>query len=505
MSLEPELKFRVTKGKLRGLANSRIAGAQFGRGEERELVSTYFDTPKQKLHRHGITLRVREVGDQHFQTVKTSTAGSFARGEWEAEIQKSTPDFRELRATPLAHLATKKLNRKIVPTFRTSVRRLARPFQVGPSEIELAVDRGNLAAGGSTEPITEFELELKKGRPADLFRVARSFVRRTGAELDLRSKADQGYRLVNGDMRGAVRAEPVHLTRKMTAGEAFDVIAYSTLRHFSANADAVRAMDAEAIHQMRVGSRRLRAAISLFADILPGASTTRLKTELKWLTGELAPAREIDVFMKDRIKPMARAVEPKRGGRAIERDFSARRKDAFRQARRALETQRYRNLLIDIIEWLESRKPEAKDAEARIGPFADDLLKRRIQKVRKQARHLETMSPRARHKLRIKIKKIRYAVDFFRSRYPKKAQVALDDLSAHLKEIQHALGALNDFNAHGKMAVNAALHAPRRNRRARAFASGLLVGEEREASKTLMKAALKEFRHLRPLRVAPTR
>jgi CHAD domain-containing protein len=57
----------------------------------------------------------------------------------------------------------------------------------------------------------------------------------------------------------------------MTAEEAFRVVVRSAVRHFAANADAVRMLDSEGIHQMRVGLRRLRAAISLFSHILSEA------------------------------------------------------------------------------------------------------------------------------------------------------------------------------------------------------------------------------------------
>ena len=63
---------------------------------------------------------------------------------------------------------------------------------------------------------------------------------------------------------------------------------------------------------------------------------------------------------------------------------------------------------------------------------------------------------------------------------------------------------LNDFVAHQKIATQAALEAPPENRRARAFTSGLLIGQEREASRALIKAAEKEFRHLRPLKAKPS-
>jgi triphosphatase len=498
MNIEPELKFRVAKGMLRTVTEMRVKGARLGHRIDSKLTSTYFDTPKQRFRRHGLTLRVRQAGDEFRQTVKTSAAGGFARGEWETKLPDAVPSLRGLGETPLRSLATKKLKRKLEPVFRTSVDRVARPLHVGATEIELAVDRGELVAGRQTRPIGEFELELKKGRTSDLFWIARQFERRAGAELDLRSKSERGFRLANGDKRIVVYAEAVELSKKMTANEAFKIIAFSTLRHFTSNADAVRELESEAVHQMRVGLRRLRAAISLFRQILPAASTEKIKTELRWLAGELAPAREIDVFIKEKIKPLARTAEPKRGVRAIEKQFSARRKEAFRRANKALATPRYRKLLIDILEWLETCKPDGDDSGTSIEKFAGDVMHRHIKKARKRGRYLADLSAVQRHKLRIKIKKIRYAVDFFWSLYPADARDDLRRLSDRLKKSQDALGALNDFIAHRQMAADAALQAPRKDRRARAFASGLLVGQEGEDSKTLLKIAFKAIRDLRP-------
>jgi triphosphatase len=504
LNIEPELKFRVAKRRLASLAGTRVTGARLGPRADRKLVSTYFDTGKRKLRRHGLSLRVRQAGDEYVQTVKTAAAGGFARGEWETDVGAGTPDFHKIGDTPLAPVAGKKTRRKIEPVFRTTVHRVTRPLRLGRSVIELAVDRGRLSAGRRSRPIAEFELELKKGRTADLFRIARTFERTTGAELDLRSKAERGYRLADGDNQGAVHAEPIRLASKLTAGEAFHVIAFSALRHFAANADAVREGQAEAIHQMRVGLRRLRAAISLFGDVLPGSGMATIKAELKWLTNELAPAREIDVFVQERIRPLRHAAGPQRGARAIEKQFSARRRQAFQRARRALEAPRYRSLLIDVLEWLELRTSTAGEkAKTPIGTFAAKLLDRRVRKSRKQGRHLDELTAHGRHKLRIKLKKLRYAVGFFESLYPKKAHDELETLSKRLKKLQDALGALNDFVAHQEIASDAALHAPRKDRRARAFASGLLVGQEREASRTLLKAAEKEIRQLRPLEVMP--
>jgi CHAD domain-containing protein len=255
---------------------------------------------------------------------------------------------------------------------------------------------------------------------------------------------------------------------------------------------------------MRVGLRCLRAAISLFGSVLPGPSTAKIKAELKWLTTELAAAREIDVFVKEIIRPLGRATEPKRGMRAIEKQFFAQRKKAFQCARKAPETSRYRTLLIDILEWLEIRKSNGTDeAQTPIGQFVGDLVQRRLRKARKQGRRLDHLSAVKRHKLRIKIKKLRYAVEFFESLYSDEAQEELAQFSGRLKKIQDALGALNDFIAHREMATAAALNAPPQNRRARAFASGIIVGQEREAAKILTRSATKAFDRLRPLRVEP--
>jgi CHAD domain-containing protein len=323
--------------------------------------------------------------------------------------------------------------------------------------------------------------------------------RRADAELDLRSKAEQGFLLVDDEKEVAVHADTIELDSELTVAEAFGIIANSTLRHFSGNADGVRDGNAEAIHQMRVGLRRLRAAISLFKQILPVASTARIKAELKWLTNELAPAREIDVFIKEQIHPLAGTTEPRRGVTAIEKQFVAKRSEAFRQAETAVNSSRFRNLLIDVLEWLEQvRLRPNGEANEKIGGFAVDLMSRRIREARKIGRRVRELSAEKRHKLRIRIKKIRYGIDFFESLYSNKIQKDLADVSERLKTIQDALGALNDFNAHREMATEAALHAPATDRRARAFASGIVVGQERAAAKTLMKTASRELRRLHP-------
>jgi inorganic triphosphatase YgiF len=495
--METELKFRLPARSMAALAKGRLPRTRRGHAKRSRLVSTYFDTAKYKLRRRGLSLRIREAHGKRLQTVKSETIEPIRRGEWEAEIDSPLPDLARASDSPLREFGAKKLKRKLKPVFKTLVRRTTVPLRSGKGEVELAIDRGRIAASRRHCRIAEVELELKRGRPAELFRLARALEHRMAAELYLASKAQRGYALDEGKDNPVHFAEPIGVSHDMPAIDAFKVIARSAIRHFAGNADAVRARDAEGIHQMRVGLRRTRAAISIFADMLPRASTERVKSELKWLTGELAAAREIDVFMRKKVAPATRRSISKRGARALKSEFAARQREAFARAVTAVGSSRYRLLLIDVHEWLETQiAARAEIARTAVDRFAEDVLYHRLRKIRKDGKHLQALSAHHRHKLRIKVKKIRYAIEFFESLYEGHERKQLARLSRHLKRLQGALGSLNDLAAHREMAANAALGAPRAHRRARAFVAGVILGKEEEAAKPLLKDAAKAIRQL---------
>jgi triphosphatase len=113
-----------------------------------------------------------------------------------------------------------------------------------------------------------------------------------------------------------------------------------------------------------------------------------------------------------------------------------------------------------MLERIETRQAPP-DKEKSIGPYAAELLDRRMKKARKQGKRLNKHSAQQRHKIRIKIKKIRYALDFFEHLYDNSDRNEIAQLSSHLKSVQSALGALNDFMAHRELATEAALTAPK--------------------------------------------
>jgi triphosphatase len=179
---ETELKFEVAPQDLRKL---KAAPALHRKpAKEENLISVYFDTPKHKLARNGVSLRVRHNGDKRLQTVKSEGSGrSFRRGEWEREIRGNVPNLRKAPGIALAPLLTNKLQRRLKPIFATNVHRIRIPAFKNGSRIEVALDEGQVRAGRQFASISELGLELKRGKASDVFKLAREMAKLVPAKL----------------------------------------------------------------------------------------------------------------------------------------------------------------------------------------------------------------------------------------------------------------------------------------------------------------------------------
>jgi len=504
MGNEIELKFQMAPRELRKLKAARTLHRRPPKKED--LLSVYFDTPKHKLARNGVTLRVRRHGDKFLQTIKSGGSnGSFERGEWEHEIKGAVPNLREVHGTPLAPLLTKKLKRRLRPIFETRVHRTSMLVDKNGSRIEVALDEGKVRAGRQSVPISELELELKRGKAGDLFKLAREMGKLAPATLSLKSKSERGYDLIKDAPTRAVRTEKIVLRRGMSTADAFRTIGRSVLRHIAANEAAVRRSDSEGVHRMRVGLRRLRAAMSLFSKLLGDQETERVKSELKWLTGELAPARDLDVYVRKEIEPLHGAAPARRGMKKLAGALTSRRDATFGKARAAVESRRYRSLLLDTLQWLETgdwAKHQRRYGHLPIEGFAADILTSWTNKVMKKAKRIRQLDSQQRHKLRIAVKKLRYAGDFFGHLFAsRKAKKRLPVFKARLTDLQDRLGALNDIQVHQKLAPKLAAGKPRaKAARAQAFAIGVVSGREQGEIEPLLNAADKnarKFSHIR--------
>lgn len=503
MGIETEIKFEVSPGDLQKLAASRSLRPSGGSlVEHRHLVSTYFDTPSHLLKRNGISLRVRHAGKKRIQTIKTAANGvAVERGEWEQRIGGDEPDLRAARGTPLQRLLSRKLKRDLGAVFSTHIHRTTVPLRPGNSRIELALDEGHIRAGLYSSPLAEVELELKSGSIGDLFRTARTVAQLVPAKLAVKTKSQQGYDLIADRPTASVPATRLVLPPKATLAAAFQAIGRASLYHIAANEPAVLAGLPEGVHQMRVGLRRLRAALWVFSDLLRCKQTEDIRKDLKWLGGKLGPVRDIDVFLASRVKNLDRVGPPIAGLDDLVAELEYRRAVAAESAKTAIASARYRLLILKTLEWIEDgawlrMRPALRNGMVK--PFAAELFSRRIAKAKKSSRNISKLGVHDRHKLRLGMKKLRYSIQFFETLYVgRNRKQALSSYKRCLADLQDSLGALNDIAVHQRMASRLRNAVESRQSESVAFAAGAVVGTERSETKELLVAAEKAASRLR--------
>jgi CHAD domain-containing protein len=284
----------------------------------------------------------------------------------------------------------------------------------------------------------------------------------------------------------------------VAAAEGFRAICFSCLHHLAANRAAVLKGDPEGVHQMRVGLRRLRAALSLFKPLIAGARFEAIKKDLEWLSGELGPARDFDVFVKQVLPPLQ--DHPPAGIKALKADLELRRRKGFLRAQRLVRGTRYRRVLLKTGLWLTggdwatSTDDLRRDLRRRrLKEAARDILAARTAKIARKLKKLEKKDARQRHKLRIAAKKLRYAAGFFESLFADQKEFA-----AGLKKLQSALGRLNDIRVHETFAAKTV--TGRAQLPHGAYALGVVTGKESATRKSCMAAARKAGEHFRTLR-----
>jgi CHAD domain-containing protein len=289
----------------------------------------------------------------------------------------------------------------------------------------------------------------------------------------------------------------------MSAGRAFTLIGRSCLRQLVANEPATIKRDAEALHQMRIALRRLRAAISLFSDVVSDNRVETIKTELRWLGREFGPARDLDSFLIEVLKPL-RKQQPKEPGLvSISKMFRRERLKGYRRAQEAVQSARFRTLVLDTAEWIEagpwSTSEEPMTSPRREMPVeihAAEQLSQRRKRIRRRGTEIGDLSPEQLHRMRIQIKKARYAAEFFSSVYQsKKAAKRCEKFLSCLKQLQNCLGGFNDIMTCKTLCAGIIARPGRgltvEQNRHRAFAAGLIMGDQQAQIQQLLDRARK--------------
>lgn len=444
---EIELKLAATAAML---AHLRSMDMLQGEGRARHFSTVYYDTPDQRLAAAHLALRVRNDGKSCEITVKRGATGkAISRAEWNAPLDGPQLDLGALppQAARLVIKAAKGAD--LEPAFNLNVDRDVRAVAFGRSKIELAFDEGHVTAGGRTAPVCELELELLSGSLKDLLGLVRALP--LGPELywSTTSKSAVGYRLADGAPPVAVKARPIRLPANIGTRAALRRIVWSSIGQFLANVDALVIFSLpEGLHQMRVALRRLRVALRLAHDMLEDADAPVLDAEWGAAIGVMGTARDLDVI----LARIGKGPDTETGA-DVRRALAEEREQAYASMVRLIQSASFQHLLVGTVHWAEHLGgPQPDDLPLRQAARA--LLKSWRRKLRRKSGHLADISPEARHRIRIGLKRLRYATEFFTSLLRDPERKTLDRLRLdRLADAQEHLGDLNDLDVGTSLGV----------------------------------------------------
>ena len=455
---EVELKFTAPPEVAGRLDRTKSLGQLgVGRARTRKLHSTYYDTPELHLLENGISLRVRRQGRATLQSVKTQAArDGMTRREDETPLTDTRPAPQLIQDDALrgSVLAAEK-HGTLRPVFASDVQRTVRDLRSNDSRIKLAIDTATIecapaASGGPAalaDSFCEIELELKSGKPVDVLRLGRALLDRYPLALSPMTKAERGYVAVTGraDPRLPVKRDALELSADIDVGPAYLQILTDCADHAQANLAAALSDNAEGIHQMRVALRRLRSAIDTFHPVIDSAAMKALARRARDLAAELSPARDIDVFGDDILCPVEQSLSGDVSFDSMRSLLSDLRRDARRHVHEVLAGPRFSELILDLrIACAEQSWFEDGNDSVAGEPLVDrarSCLDRRYESVDKYGRRIDKLAPAARHEMRKRLKKLRYAAEFFA---PLFAGRTTTRYRKELAQVQDAFGYLND-------------------------------------------------------------
>lgn len=271
------------------------------------------------------------------------------------------------------------------------------------------------------------------------------------------------------------------LPRGVILEDALSRIVLACVEHLRANEECVATRaHIEGAHQMRVAIRRLRCCLALFGDLLPANQCQYLDGELRWLLKELAPARDWDVFLDETLAPVLQRFEdePRLGELLLQ--AQAKQGEGYARAATALQAQRYTGLVMLLAAWADGRSwhdpfgpPAHPSLALKATEAVSQLLDQLFSAVLNCGADFAGLDAEQRHQLRIEIKKLRYATEFFASLFPRRR---LNPFLVTLKTLQDRLGVENDAAVARRLLLRLAKERNGRERTRLAYAAGLVVG-----------------------------
>ncbi len=415
-------------------AGPKRPGLTLVAGPGRRHVDVYLDTDDWRLYRAGFSLRIRKGRGSAEATLKAlENNGQELRRRREITESLPTSDPEAIVEAPGpvgGRVRAAAGRRPLVPIVE--VRTLRRPYLVSRGDRSVA----EIVLDQSTVPMSPGQA------PARLRRV----------ELEVLSA---GLTPV-----GTPDLGPVEITEDISIGEVGFVALRRHLAAMITHEPGTRiGDDPEELHDMRVAVRRLRAATTVFADVLPVRAQS-LRAQLTWVADALGAVRDLDVQLEQLGEWKEESGPEDRSALAALDDLlRTERESARRTMMTVLDSARF-DRLVRGMETFVRRGPSRRNPMARAPALqaAPDLLRKPYRKARKAGRRLgDDSTAAAYHRLRIRCKRLRYAVEFVADLYPKEAP----PVARRLTRLQDLLGLHQDAHvAIARLRVAATQHQP---------------------------------------------
>jgi triphosphatase len=426
-----------------------------------EITDTYYDTDDWRFYRAGYALRVRNTDGAVEATMKSLTPAEDSlrrRREISEPLEDDRPSTLK-RAGGGVGGRTRTLvgGREMRPLFSIKTRRQGFALLEGSTDSnqedvrigEISLDSSKIPLGEKTASFTRVEVEAGIGMAPtpDLL----GFVDEMQSALELTpasiSKYETGLYASGLNPEGDSEFGPTHINPSMSLGEvAFAVLRTQFAEMLDHEPGTRLGEDPEELHDMRVPTRRMRAAMKVFEEALPERASW-LREELRWVARALGDVRDLDVQI-ERFQAWQEEADEE-SSEFLDRILTIthkRRAEARKNMLETLDSVRYERLLTSFAEMLrlgpaaelELAQTNGKDqAGEPVTAAAPALISDRHRKWRKAAKRLdETSSPEAFHDVRKKGKRLRYTLEFFSEVYGRPVQ----KLVKPLKALQDDLG-----------------------------------------------------------------
>ena len=444
--VETELKFQVPRERRAAVARA-VATT---RAERIRLQARYFDTADARLADAGLALRLRREGRSRWvQTLKGRGDGQMQRLEHGVVLPARGPvalDLARHDGTPAGAALRAALGQGVNEAvleerFATDILRTRRAVTAGAGQrVELAFDEGFIVARGQRAPVCELEFELLAGTPAALLALAMRWVARHGLWLDVTTKAERGAALASAsELAPPVRAAAPVLGPRMPPRRALAGMVQSCLAQMLPNMAGVASHPQgmpvdEHVHQLRIAIRRLRTALREFGTAVPAVDPA-WDAALAATFSALGEQRDRDIVAA--VLAQAR-TSAQADGFAVSAPTEARSGDA--SAADAPRGRAFNQVLLALI-GLVMTPPDAPDEGPALRDVATKRLRRLHRRIGADIARIDSFDDAQWHRLRKRLKRLRYSIEFVAPLYPRKAVARLLE---PLRAAQEVMGQLND-------------------------------------------------------------